>query len=62
MSEKKHYRTIGSFGASHVSTVESAGAGLLIVASVMFAQSLVSRPKFDEFEVASIKPTPPGAG
>lgn len=40
----------------------SAGAGLLVVASVMFAQSMVSRPKFDEFEVASIKPTPPGAG
>jgi uncharacterized protein (TIGR03435 family) len=40
----------------------SAGAGLLIVASVMVAQSLVSRPKFDEFEVASIKPPPPGAG
>src|SRR4029077_11092939 len=38
------------------------GAGLLIVASVVFSQSLVSRPKFDEFEVASIKPTTPDAG
>jgi hypothetical protein len=33
----------------------SAGAGLLVVASVMFAQSMVSRPKFDEFEVASMR-------
>jgi uncharacterized protein (TIGR03435 family) len=28
----------------------------------MFAQSLERRPKFDEFEVATIKPTPPGVG
>jgi len=40
----------------------SAVAGLLIVASGMFAQSPAPRPKSDEFEVATIKPTPPDPG
>jgi uncharacterized protein (TIGR03435 family) len=36
-----------------------AAAGLLIVTSLIFGQSPAARPKFDEFEVATIKPTPP---
>lgn len=35
---------------------------LLLIASGGFAQSTTPRPSFSEFEVASIKPTPPGAG
>src|SRR5260370_41019054 len=42
--------------------LRSAVAAFLVVASSMFAQSAVTRPSFAEFEVASIKPTPPGAG
>jgi uncharacterized protein (TIGR03435 family) len=33
-------------------------ASLILVVSGMLAQTPVARPKFDEFEVASIKPTP----
>jgi len=43
---------------------ESIKSGVLvfiILASRMFAQSTPTRPSFDEFEVASIKPIPPGA-
>src|SRR5260370_31887333 len=42
--------------------LRSAVAAFLVVASSMFAQSAATRPSFAEFEVASIKPTPPGAG
>jgi uncharacterized protein (TIGR03435 family) len=42
--------------------LRSAIAAILVVASSMFAQSAATRPSFAEFEVASIKPTPPGAG
>jgi uncharacterized protein (TIGR03435 family) len=42
--------------------LRSAVAAFAVVASGMFAQSTASRPGFIEFEVASIKPTPPGAG
>lgn len=34
-------------------------AALIIAASGMFAQPPAARPAFDEFEVATIKPTPP---
>jgi hypothetical protein len=34
-------------------------AVFVVVASGMFAQSTTTRPSFAEFEVASIKPTPP---
>ena len=37
-------------------------AAFVLVAGAMFAQSTANRPSFIEFEVASIKPTPPGAG
>jgi hypothetical protein len=37
-------------------------AAFVAVAGGMCAQSTVSRPGFVEFEVASIKSTPPGAG
>jgi hypothetical protein len=37
-------------------------AALVVVAGATFAQSTAARPSFAEFEVASIKPTPPGAG
>src|SRR6202162_1021506 len=37
-------------------------AAFAVVASGMFAQSTANRPRFDELEVASVKPTPPGAG
>ena len=39
----------------------SAVAALVVLASGMFAQSYATRPSFTEFEVASIKATPPGA-
>lgn len=38
----------------------SAVAVFAVVASGIFAQSTTTRPSFAEFEVASIKPTPPG--
>src|ERR1700761_728784 len=38
-----------------------AGAILVILANGVFAQSASVRPEFREFEVATIKPTPPGA-
>src|SRR6204780_2687569 len=34
----------------------------VVVACGAFAQSTANRPGFIQFEVASIKPTPPGAG
>ena len=37
-------------------------AAFFVMASGIFAQSTAVRPSFAEFEVASIKPTPPGAG
>jgi len=42
--------------------LKSRVAVLVVMASGVFAQSAPPRPSFDEFEVASIKPTPPGAG
>jgi uncharacterized protein (TIGR03435 family) len=39
----------------------SAVASLVVVAGCLFAQSTATRPGFAEFEVASIKATPPGA-
>src|SRR5258706_2418916 len=42
-------------------SLRSAVAALVVVAGGMFAQSTATRPSFAEFEVASIKPTPPGA-
>jgi uncharacterized protein (TIGR03435 family) len=36
-------------------------AVFIVMVSGLFAQSVTTRPSFDEFEVASIKPTPPGA-
>jgi len=43
-------------------SLKSGVAVLFVAVSGMFAQSTAPRPTFDEFEVASIKPTPPGAG
>src|ERR1035438_6785961 len=42
-------------------SLRSAVAAFVVVAGGMFAQSTATRPGFAEFEVASIKPTPPGA-
>src|SRR5882724_3786056 len=42
--------------------LKSAVAVGAVVASGIFAQSTATRPSFAEFEVASIKPTLPGAG
>lgn len=39
-----------------------AGAVFILLAGVVYAQPDAARPDFSEFEVASIKPTPPGAG
>jgi uncharacterized protein (TIGR03435 family) len=41
-------------------SLKCGAAVFLVVAGGMFAQSIATRPTFDEFEVASIKPTPPG--
>ncbi len=43
-------------------SLRSAVVAFVVVAGGMFAQSTAIRPSFAEFEVASIKPTPPGAG
>jgi len=43
-------------------SLRAAFAALIVAASGMFAQSTANRPNFIEFDVASIKPTPPGAG
>src|SRR5262249_14120568 len=42
--------------------LKSGIAVLIILVSSVFAQSAANRQSFAEFEVASIKPTPPGAG
>ncbi|MGO9258458.1 MAG: TIGR03435 family protein [Bryobacteraceae bacterium] len=42
-------------------SLRSAVAAFVVVAGGMFAQSMATRPSFAEFEVASIKPTAPGA-
>src|SRR5215831_7155390 len=42
-------------------TLKYGGAIFAAVAAGLFAQSPAARPRFDEFEVASLKPTPPGA-
>jgi len=40
----------------------SALAALILAASGMLAQSPAARPKFDDFEVATIRPTAPDGG
>jgi len=42
-------------------SLRSAVAAFFVMASGVSAQSAATRPSFAEFEVASIKPTPPGA-
>ena len=42
-------------------SLRSAAAAFVVGACGMFAQAIATRPSFAEFEVASIKPTPPGA-
>jgi uncharacterized protein (TIGR03435 family) len=43
-------------------SLRSAVAAIVVVANGISAQSIATRPSFAEFEVASIKPTPPDAG
>jgi len=49
-------------GGTVSASVKPASAILIVLGSSVFAQPGAARPDFGEFEVASIKPTPPDAG